>query len=107
MRSSKRVTIFDQSFHEWKGRPVWQVGNSQCRRRGPIIALERITCWDGSQRISSAEFQLWIGFTHSGSEIDNLLLIGVMRFMQIGVGIVIVIVYLFSFGDVAVAHGLI
>ena len=68
---------------------MWQVGNSQCRCGGPIIALERITCWDGSQRISPAEFQLGIGFTDGGSEIDNLLRLGVLRFLQIGVGHVI------------------
>ena len=105
MRSPEGVGIFDQRFHKRKGRPVRQFRNAQRRRVGPGIALKRVTRRDRGQSIGRAEFQLGIGFAHGGGEIHDLLRLGVLPFLQIGVSHVIERVQFLCFGGVAMPHG--
>ena len=89
MRSSERVTIFDQGLHEWERGPVRELWNGQCCRRRPIIPLERITCRNGCESVSRAEFEFRICLPHFGGKIDNLLRLSVLGLLQIGIGHVI------------------
>src|ERR1044072_6797486 len=83
MRSSERVTIFDQGLHEWEQGPVREGWNSQRRCRSPIISLKCVTCRNGCQRVSRAEFQFGICLSHLRRKIDNLFGLTVPRLLQI------------------------
>ena len=82
-----------------------QSRNAQCCRVRPGVALEGVARRNGGQRISRAEFQLGIGFADGGGEIHDLLRLGVLRFLKIGIGHVVERMQFLGFGGVAMPHG--
>jgi hypothetical protein len=67
-------------------REIW---DGQCRRRQPIIPLERVTSWNGCQGVSGAEFQLWICLSHLAGQIHDFLRFSVFGLLQIRINHVI------------------